>query len=49
MKYKFCSLTSDEAIGICTARNEDEATETFALIKKLPIEEFRKIYRTLKA
>jgi hypothetical protein len=49
MRYKFCSLKSDEAIGICEANNETEATETFATIKKLPVSEFCKIYRTLKA
>ena len=46
MKYKFYSRNSKrkEAIGKVEARNYKEALNYFAQVKKLPIEEFQKLY-----
>jgi hypothetical protein len=43
-KYKFHTVISDEAIGVCKANNIDEAQQYFAVLKKLPLEKFLSIY-----
>lgn len=43
-KYKFHTIISDEAIGVCKASNIDEAQQYFADLKKLPLEKFLSIY-----
>jgi len=48
-KFKFCAINSEEAIGICEASNKEQAVETFAAIKKLPVDKFNKIYHVTKA
>jgi hypothetical protein len=48
-KFKFFSLNSEEAIGVCDAFDEQQAIETFAAIKKLSIDKFNKLYRVTKA
>lgn len=48
-RYKFCALNSEEAIGICEAADKEQAIETFAAIKKLPVDKFNEIYCVTKA
>lgn len=48
-KFKFCTLNTEEAIGICEASDKEQAIETFAAIKKLSVEKFNKLYHVTKA
>jgi hypothetical protein len=46
-KYKFCLKNNDEAISSIDAESKYVATETFAKIKRLSVEDFIKIYVVL--
>jgi len=48
-KFKFCAINSEEAIATCEANNKEQAIETFAAIKQLPIDKFNKLYHVTKA
>jgi hypothetical protein len=48
-KFKFTTKDGKEPIGICEASNEREATEIFAITKKLKVEDFLNIYKVIES
>ena len=48
-KYKFCTYVNEEAIAQCESNSFESASQYFADMKKLSVEEFLKIYRVLEA
>jgi len=48
-KFKFSTLNSEEAITTCEANSKEQAIETFAAIKKLPVDKFNELYQVTEA